>query len=326
MIDVISSCLPEARVSNEELARLVEGWTDEKIFQKTGIRTRAVVGEGECASDLACGAAQKILTPSDRNDVDFLLFCTQSPDYPLPTSACLLQHRLGLRTDCGALDYNLGCSGYVYGLALAQGLIDAAVARTVLLLNADTYSRYLNVGDIATRSIFGDAGTATMIRADSKQRVHSFVLGTDGSGAENLIYRKGGGRSCVGLGQTLAGSPGDEWLRMNGPEIFNFTLKRVPELVSKVLAKADLNLDDVDYFVFHQANRFMLEHLRRKIGIPEDRFAIELEFCGNTVSASIPIALEAAVASGRIQSGMKVMLVGFGVGLSWGGCILEWNR
>ena len=326
MIETISSCFPETRVGNEELAGLGDGWTAEKIFQKTGIRTRAVVAEGECASDLAFGAAEKVLTASERNEIDFLLLCTQSPDYPLPTTACLLQHRLGLRTDCGALDFNLGCSGYVYGLAVAQGLIEAAVARSILLLNADTYSRFLNAGDIATLSIFGDAGTATLIRADSKQRVHSFVLGTDGSGAENLIHRKGGGRSCLRDGQALGGAPGDEWLRMNGPEIFNFTLKRVPELVSKVLAKAKLDRDDVDYFVFHQANRFMLEHLRRKLGIPEDRFAIELESCGNTVSASIPIALEAALAAGRIQSGMKVMLVGFGVGLSWGGCILEWNR
>lgn len=330
MIYKIAVHFPSRVVDNDELARVYSEWSAEKIYEKTGIRRRHVVQENECASDLAAAAAEKILLHYPRSEVDFLLLCTQSPDYVLPTTACILQHRLELPTACGAFDFNLGCSGYVYGLAITEGLIRGGLASNVLLLTADTYSRHIHPGDKSVRTIFGDAGAATLVSTRSRCRLHSFVLRTDGSGAEHLMIRTGGARhpqpepTPAVLDQS--GNVCDpNCLHMDGPEIFNFTLQSVPSLVNEVVRKAGLRLDEVDYFIFHQANAYMLEHLRRKLKIPQDRFAVCLEDCGNTVSASIPIALDAALRAGRIKAGMKILLAGFGVGLSWGGCMLEWN-
>jgi len=320
--------LPLNILGNDELARLYPDWTAEKIFEKTGIRERHVVLEGECASDLAFAAAERLFVGRAR-EADYLLFCTQTPDYLLPTTACVLQHRLGLPTTCAALDFNLGCSGYIYGLSLANSLLQSGAAQRVLLLTADTYSRLIHPQDKSTRTIFGDAGTATLLSKESGARLHSFVLGSDGSGADQLMVKAGGARfpQPNDLPTTTDDSgnvhaPG--CLYMNGPEIFNFTLKAVPKLVREVLEKAKLSLDEVDLVVFHQANAFMLEHLRRKLGIAPEKFVLHLELCGNTVSSTIPLALENAITTGRLKPGMKVLLAGFGVGYSWGGCILEW--
>lgn len=332
MIEKIGVQYGSKVLGNDELAALFPGWTSEKIFEKTGIRSRFIVGEGEFASDLAAGAAERALDGVDRSTIDFLIFCTQSPDYLLPTMACLLQNRLKLPTRCGAFDFNLGCSGYIYGLAIAHGLMAGGLAQKVLLLTADTYSRFIHPGDKSTRTIFGDAGAATVLSTNSPNRVHSFVLGTDGSGAEQLILRTGG---CKESRREVSGAPemdasgnvrDPNCLFMNGPEIFNFTLQAVPPLIEAILGKAGLKQEQVDYYIFHQANAFMLEFLRRKLKIPPDRFEVYLENCGNTVSSTIPIALQAAVEAGRVKPGMKILLAGFGVGLSWGGCILEWNR
>jgi 3-oxoacyl-[acyl-carrier-protein] synthase III len=331
VIDRIAIHFPDRVVDNEELAQLYPGWSADKIYEKTGIRQRHVVQDGECASDLAAAAAETILSQCDRAEVDFLLFCTQSPDYLLPTTACLLQQRLKLSTRCGAFDFNLGCSGYVYGLAIAQSLLQSGLATNLLLLVADTYSRHIHPGDKSVRTIFGDAGAATLLSTRSRRRLHSFVLRTDGSGAERLMIRTGGARHprVAAPATPILDESGNvrdpNCLYMDGPEIFNFTLQTVPSLVADVLAKAGLHLDEVDCFVFHQANLFMLEHLRRKLRVPRERFEVCLEHCGNTVSATIPIALDAALQAGRIKPGMKILLAGFGVGFSWGGCILEWT-
>jgi 3-oxoacyl-[acyl-carrier-protein] synthase-3 len=328
MITHIAGYLPPSVLSNDDLAKSYPDWPAEKIYEKTGIRERRVVQTGECASDLALAAAEKLL-PLGARGADHLLFCTQTPDYLLPTTACVLQHKLGLPTTCAALDFNLGCSGYVYGLALANSLLQSGAAHRVLLLTADTYTRLIHPQDKSTRTIFGDAGTATLLGRESEARLHSFVLGSDGSGAEQLMVKAGGARfprpddwpvTIDDSGNVHA--PG--CLYMNGPEIFNFTLKAVPRLVREVLDRAKLSLAEVDLVVFHQANAFMLEHLRRKLGIAPEKFVLHLEYCGNTVSSTIPLALEQAIVSGRLRRGMKVLLAGFGVGYSWGGCILEW--
>src|ERR1051325_11700803 len=308
MITDIATYLPERLVTNEALSAIFTEWTPDAIFQKTGIRQRHAVEPNQCASDLAVKAAEKLLAGRDRNSFDFVLFCTQTPDFPLPTTACLLQQRLGLPQRCGALDFNLGCSGYIYGLALGKSLLEARLAENLLLLNADTYTRLLDPQDRSTRPIFGDAGAATLLSRASNHRLHSFVFGTDGSGAADSRPAKR-----------------PECLFMNGPEIFNFTLKVVPQLIKDILARAQLQPEQIDLFVFHQANAYMLEHLRRKLKIPQARFELCLEDCGNTVSVTIPLALERDLKAGRIRPGMKILLAGFGVGLSWAGCILEWS-
>jgi len=302
-------------LDNEHFSRLFPAWTPEDILNKTGIRQRSIAAPDECASDMACQAAERLME-GHAAAVDSLIFCSQSQDYRLPATACLIHERLGLSSHCGAIDIGQGCSGYIYGLSLACGLIQSAQAANVLLLNADTYTRFLAPDDRSTRAIFGDGAAATLLSSTSASRLSGFTFGTDGKGAEYLMLKAGGCRHPE--------ADADPYIRMNGPEVFSFTLRVVPDLVEAVLQKSALALDDVDLFVFHQANLFMLEHLRKKLGIPSYKFFTHLEECGNTISASIPIALEAAISSGRLHPGQKVLLAGFGVGWSWGGCLLEW--
>jgi 3-oxoacyl-[acyl-carrier-protein] synthase-3 len=328
--------IPDKLVSNEDLAREFGDWDVQKIYDKTGINVRGVVREGECASDLGIAAAEKLFSSGavDRQQVDYLIFCTQSPDYFLPATACLIQDRLKLPTSCAAIDMNQGCSGFIYGLSLAKGLIESGVATNVLLITADTYTRYIHPADRSVRTIFGDAAAATWISAvdSAEPLIGPFLLGTDGSGAQNLIVPAGGARMPVtdalreGKGDEAGNTRSSANLYMNGPEIFTFTLKQVPAAVRGLLLKAQLEMEAVDYFVFHQANRFMLEQLRKKIGIPANKFCIHLDSVGNTVSSTIPIALEAATTSGTIPVDSRVMLVGFGVGYSWGATMVKTCR
>ncbi len=323
--------LPTKTQTNEELATLYPGWTAEKIFAKTGIASRHVSSEGETAVDLAERAAKKLFEEKgvDPASIDTLLLCTQSPDYQLPTSACILQDRLGIPTSAGALDFNLGCSGYVYGLSLAKGLVAGGIAKRVLLLTAETYSKHIHPMDKSVRTIFGDAATATLIDAAAAEKIGAFVFGTDGSGAKHLMIPTGGARAPFDANaEEMTDASGNTRTRnhlfMDGMEIFNFTLKIVPPTLDEVLAKNGLAREDVGLYVFHQANKFMLDTLRKSNLLPRDKFYVNMADIGNTVSSSIPIALARAEAEGKLQPGMKVVLIGFGVGLSWGATVLTW--
>ncbi len=325
--------LPDRMLSTAELAAEFPGWSVGKIDAKTGIACRHIAGLGECASDLAAAAAQKLFASGACGpaDIDYVLLCTQSPDHFLPTTACLLQDRLGIPTTAGALDFNLGCSGFVYGLGLGEGLISSGQASRVLLLTAETYSKFLNPRDRSVRTIFGDAAAATLLTATESPtpRLGPFVYGTDGAGGPNLMVPAGGMR-CPHSEATAQEAEDDQGnvraadnLFMNGPEIFNFTLTVVPDSVNRLLEKAGLSLDQVDLFVFHQANRYMLDHLRKRLRIPPEKFILAMSDCGNTVSSTIPIALKHAAANGQLAKDSLVMLVGFGVGYSWGAAMLR---
>jgi len=324
-IRAITTHLPATVLDNATLAAQFPAWPAAKIEAKTGIRARRIAAADETAADLAVSAGQRLFADYgiQPSEIDFLLYCTQSPDQPLPTTACSIHRRLCLPVSCGALDFNLGCSGFVYGLGLAQGLIAGGQARQVLLLTSDTYTKYLHPEDHGTRTIFGDGAAATVVVACDEACIGPFVYGTDGGGHPHLIVEQGGARAAT-AGFT-GGSPRPCHLYMNGPEIFNFTLSAVPEAVAAILTKAGLSLADIDVAVFHQANQFMLEHLRAKIGIPKDRFVVSMAETGNTVSATIPLALQAAAASGMLGAGKRVLVVGFGVGYSWGAAILRWT-
>ena len=332
-IKAVTSYLPPGRLTNEQLAEEFGDWDAAKILEKTGIAVRRVAAPDECASDLGVGAARRLFDGGAcaPRDIDFLLFCTQSPDYFLPTTACLMQERLGLRADCGALDFNQGCSGYVYGLALAKGLVESGAAGRVLLVTAETYSKFINPRDRGVRTIFGDGAAATLVCGveSEEELLGPFVFGTDGRGACNLVVPSGGARRAGAPGAVVAsGGEGEEWrtgrdLFMNGPEIFNFTLQTVPRAVAALLDKGGVAQEDVDLFVLHQANKFMLERLRAKMKIPADKFWIEMEACGNTVSSTIPIALEAAEGRGLLRPGSRAALVGFGVGYSWAAALMR---
>lgn len=329
-ISAISYYLPEGELTNSSINEQFPEWGIEKIAQKTGIYTRHIAQDNEYASDLAVKAAIKLFEEFkiDKSAIDYILYCTQSPDYFLPTTACLIQNRLELPTGIGALDFNLGCSGFVYGVGLAKGLIASKSAKNVLLITAETYSKFVHPKDKSNLTLFGDAAAATLITSsEGPFKIGNFVYGTDGSGAENLIVKNGGLRNRFSSGNDEYAEEGfkrnDDNLYMNGPAIFQFTSQAVPLLVAKTLSANQLEKDAVDMFIFHQANRFMLDYIRKKIGIPEEKFFYYLEDCGNTVSSTIPIALKAAFDKKIVGSTSKVLLAGFGVGYSWAGCILN---
>jgi 3-oxoacyl-[acyl-carrier-protein] synthase-3 len=332
-ISAIEYFLPEKVVSTSDLSVEFPDWSVEKIDEKTGIQFRHVAGPEECASDLAVNAAEQLFASGacDRESIDFILLCTQSPDYFLPTTACILQDRLGIPTTAGALDFNLGCSGFVYGLGLAQGLISSGQASNILLITAETYSKFIHPRDRSVRTIFGDAAAATLVKAVSSDSalIGPFIYGTDGSGGPNLIVPTGGMRRprTEQTGLPIRDESGNvrsmDNLFMNVVEIFNFTLSSVSQTFDRLLEKASLSMGDIDLFVFHQANRYMLEHLRNRIEIPEEKFVIAMSHCGNTVSSTIPIALKHAACEGRITNHSMVMLVGFGVGYSSAATLLR---
>ena len=330
----IAYFLPEGELSNAQLVAEYPDWTVEKIQEKTGIWNRHIAAKDECASDLGVAACQTLFAQGRcrPEDIDFLLFCTQSPDYFLPTTACLMQNRLGLPLHCGALDFNLGCSGYIYGLGLAKGLIETGQAKNILLVTAETYSKHIHPGDKSVRTLFGDAAAATLVSvADGEPSIGPFVYGTDGRGGKNLIVQTGAMRRerTKATSDPAIDDQGnlraEDNLFMEGPEIFTFTLKAVPALVEQTLQNAGMKIGDVDFFVFHQANQYMLESLRRKIKIPKEKFVFAFGSCGNTVSSTIPIALADMLTAETLKPGHKLMLVGFGVGYSWGATIVHWN-
>ncbi len=329
-IGPISVHFPERLETNEHLQAEFPDWDLELIEQKTGIRGRYLAAPGETASDLAIAASEKLFAEHgvDRDSVDFVLLCTQTPDYPLPTTACLIQHKLGLRESCGALDFNLGCSGFVYGMAMAEGLVRSGAARNILLLTAETYSKYIDADDRSLRTIFGDAAAATLIQASDSPGVSAFQFGTDGSGADTLLVADGGARTGEDVLKPRHRKRWKSRLYMDGPSLLNFTVVAVPKLIEQVLELANLKADQVDLYLLHQATRKMLEQLQTRLKLDDERLPIRLAHCGNTVSCTLPILISDLRQEGKIVPGSNTLLIGFGVGWSWAGCVWTetWNR
>lgn len=328
-IKAISYYLPERVVDNKELLREFPEWSVDKVAAKVGVNSRHLAASEETAGDMAEKAARRLFEEYHVHpaEIDFLMLCTQSPDYFLPSTACILQDRLGIPTTAGAFDFNLGCSGCVYGMAMAKGLISAGIARNVLLLTAETYNKYLHPSDKSNRSIFGDGAAACLISTDGFAEIGDFSLGTDGSGYKHLIVATGAARQKTATGKETMDDDGhvrrDDYLYMDGSAIFNFTLDAVPEMMKDILAKNGVEKEKVDYYVFHQANKFMLNTIRKVCVLPKDQFYVNLEETGNTVSSTVLIGLKECIDRGVIHEGMRVMVAGFGVGLSWGGTILS---
>ena len=326
-IKAISYYLPEKVVTNEDLVREFPEWTVDKIASKIGVSERHIAADNETAGDMAVKAAQSLFEEYGiaRETIDFVILCTQSPDYFLPSTACIIQHKLGLPTSCGAFDINLGCSGYEYGLAIAKGFVLGGIAKNILLITSETYNKHIHPSDKGNRTIFGDAAAATLVSDHGFAEIGEFVLGTDGKGADCLIHYTGGWRhiekrndlEIVEDGSTIS----SDYLFMDGKAIFDFTANAVPAMIDDVLKKSNNKLVDMDLFVFHQANRYMINYLRKMIGIDSEKFYICLEKVGNTVSSTIPIALKEAQKEDKLHG--KVLLAGFGVGLSFGATIIE---
>lgn len=294
----------------------------------SGVETRRRAAEGETASDLAVKAAQQLFKENNINptDIDFLMFCTQSPDYFMPSTSCVIQDRLGLPTTAGAFGIDLGCSGFVYGLAIADSLVNSGLAKSVLLLTADTISKYLHPQD-KNRLLFGDAATATLVAQDGIAEIGKFERGTDGSGFEHIIIRNGANRQRQMTGEEWTDASGNvhraDHFDMDGEAVFNFTVERIPSLISGCLEKNGISQEQVDYYVFHQANKFMLNTLRKLNKLPKEQFFVDLSDTGNTTSSSVPIGLCKSLKNGSVHGGMNVMIAGFGVGLSWASTILK---
>ncbi len=328
----VTTYLPDFILDNKKLASQFPEWNIDKIYEKTGIHKRHIAADDESCSDMAVKAAEKLFLTKEilKEDIDYLLLCTQSPDYLLPTTACLVQSKLGLPVSCGALDFNLGCSGYVYGLSLAKGLIETNQAKNVLLITSELYSRYLSKEDKSVRTLFGDAATATLIKDDKTkpEQIGPFIFGTDGKGAKNLIVPDGGSKSPISSSSNKIETDkannkrAPKNLFMNGAEILTFTLNTVPASVYKLLSKVNIKIDDINYIILHQANKFMLDKLRKKLKVTTEKFLVSFEEYGNTVSSSIPLGLAKVVSENKIKKGDKIMLVGFGVGYSWAATII----
>ncbi|MBS0210787.1 MAG: ketoacyl-ACP synthase III [Planctomycetes bacterium] len=326
----ISIHLPVKVENNNQLRAEHPDWNMDLIEVKTGILERHIAAPDETAADLGVAAAEKLFAEHqiDRSSIDFLLLCTQTPDYPLPTTACLMQNRLGLKTSTGALDFNLGCSGFVYGLGLADGLIRGGGAKRVLLVTAETYSKYIRSDDRSLRTIFGDGAAATLIEAGTEPTLAGFAYGTDGSGADMLLVNSGGARPSA---QALKPRKRPRWtspLFMDGPALVDFTLQRIPGLIDNILSATNLQREQVDLFLLHQATYHLLNQLAESLKLDEAKMPRVLAQYGNTVSSTLPIMIHDLRAAGRIKPGLRSMLIGYGVGLSWAGCMWteSWSR
>lgn len=319
--------LPEEVVTNDLLESELGGEI-ELVAKSAGVDSRRKASEGETASDLAVKAAEKLFVEKaiKPESIDFLLYCTQSPDYFMPSTSCVIQNRLGIPTTAGAFGYDLGCSGYVYGLAIANSFVESGLAKNVLLLTADTITKYMHPQD-KNRLLFGDAASATIISTEGMAEIGKFEKGTDGSGFEHIIIRNGGNRHRELTGKCLVDENGNKHYEdnfdMNGEAVFSFTIERIPQLITSCLEKNQIEKEAVDYYVFHQANRYMLNTLRKINKLPKDGFFVDLSDTGNTTSTTVPIGLVKSLGNGNIHKDMNVMVAGFGIGLSWAATILK---
>lgn len=323
-IRAISSYLPAQIENNSEIV-------DARFIKKIGVQSRHLATKDEAAGDLAFNAAEKLFAEYDidRDATDFILLCTQHPDHLGPHTSAHLQHRLGLKKSVGTMDISLGCSGYVYGLAVAKGLIETGLAKKVLFITSSVYTKYINAKDKATRPLFGDGATATWLEGGDTEGLKAFVFGSDGSRYDKLIIPVGGSRFMPRDNPEVFATDKNNNYRsnyeifMDGMAITYFTLREVPPLVDNVLNAAELTRADLDYCIFHQANKFMMTYLRDKAGLNDVPFHNDISTTGNLVSGSVPLAIEQVVKNFGAEKLKRVMLAGYGVGLSWAGCIAD---
>jgi len=325
--------VPENKLTHAALIDRFGEDTMRKVAESAGVLERRVTANGECASDLAFRAATDLLEHHKipRNSIDLILFASQTPDYLLPTTACLLQDRLGLPNRCAAFDINLGCSQYVYSLAVGYSMIEAGLARRALLLTGDTVSRILHPMDRAVVPLFGDAGTATLLeKSEPGTGFLRFNLGTDGKGGQFLIWPTSGLRKprTPDTAQEITDKNGNvrrgDDMFMDGAAIFMFTLKIVPKLIEELVTESGLKMSDVDLFVFHQASEMIVESSAKKLKIPPSKLHYKLHDVGNSGGSTVGVALTDAWLKDRIKPGMTVVLSAFGVGLSWAGALIRW--
>jgi 3-oxoacyl-[acyl-carrier-protein] synthase III len=333
-IHSIACALPATAVSNADLDRANPGWAMDLVAKRSGIDSRYYVAPGETAFDLSVRACDALFEQSDAGieNVDAILYCTHYPDYPMPGNAHLLHRHLGLGDDVLVFDYRLACSGFVYGLAFADAFVRAGMASEVLLVTVETPSQGTNRGDRAVRALFGDGAAVTYLSANdaSGGRIVAHELCAHGKGFDYAYVPAGGVRNPPGDETKVETKDASgnvrtpEDVHIKGPELWGFVNSVVPGHVEAFLAKHSLSLDDIDLCVFHQASRLVLESLAKALSIPPDKMYVHMKDAGNLSSASIPFALRAALGEGRIKPGDRVLLSGFGSGISYGSAIVEY--
>ncbi len=323
LIDV-EYCLPDQVVSNSSLHSKFPEWNVDQTAKRTGVFERRIARYDETAYDLALIAAHKLIGkyPSLQNKVDAIIFCTQSPDYLMPSNAFLLQRDLGLKNELLAFDYSLACSGYIYGLLMASSFISTGVAKNVLLVTADTYSKHIAEDDRSTRMLFGDGASASWIGIANQCEVEplmnsfeDFQCASDGKGWDKFIIKSGGSRQPVSASGELGYN---DKIAMNGLQVLNLVNDKVTRQVLELLQRNQLDVEQIDQFFFHQASALALDSLRRKLKIDPERAFSNLGNVGNTVSSSIPILIKDYFSQDSLTRGSKLVLCGFGVGYSWG--------
>jgi 3-oxoacyl-[acyl-carrier-protein] synthase-3 len=328
----VSACVPRTIVENKNLPVFT---TEEagKFIASTGVERRRVAGNDTCTSDLCYYAGEKLLSDLgwDKNDIDCIIFVSQTPDYDLPATSCLLQKRLGLKNEVMALDISSGCSGWIYGLNVISAMLSSGNLKRGLLLVGDTILKTCSREDKSTYPLFGDAGTATAIEFEKGKKGFKFHLANDGSGHETIIIYDGGYRNLISDSSFIIKEyePGIKrnklQLAMDGMNVFSFGMKRAPESVNQLMSHFNIPRDQVDYFVFHQANKFLNENIRKKLNLSEEKVPYSLKDFGNTSSASIPLTL--LLKSKELAHFKRnIIACGFGVGLSWGSVFMTTDR
>lgn len=320
-ISAIGTCVPQRRFDNVLDTKQFAEEEVKKVVALAGVKSRRLAGDSICSSDLCTAAADKILNSLgwERHSVGALIMVTQSPDYLLPSTACVVHERLGLSDECAAFDLGLGCSGYPYGLWLGAMMINTGEIQRVLVLHGETPSRFSDESDRSVSLLFGDTGSATALEAPGPAVSGNwfFKLHSDGAGFNDMIIEAGGFRN------RFSDDPKKYCVRMNGASIFNFTIKRVPPLVTDTLEYSGTRLDEVDYYIFHQSNQFIIKHLIKKLKIPDGKVPLTLAEFGNTGGSSIPLTITKGDLVRPKDRSLKMMLLGYGVGLSWASALID---
>ena len=330
-IEKVALHFPDKTFTNEDFFKIFEGERDNKTWEKLGIENRHIIGDDEIASDLGFKAAEKLLDqyPDLKEKIDFVIFCAGELDHYTPTTAGILQARLGLTNKCGCIDVQQGCSGFTFFLTHALGLISIKAASNVLVIVASALTRQVHKDDKANRFIFGDAATAFVVEDAPGSKFHSFRFGNDGAKKDRIIIQDGAYRNPIRKDSysSFTNTFGEEqipaYFYQNGAGVFRFTLDRVPKLISSMLEENNLEKEDIDLYLLHQPNTFMVECLTKIAKLPNDKVVVDVKDYGNTVSCSIPIIIHNLYKEEKIKPGMKILIAAFGTGLSWSGCIWE---
>lgn len=318
-IKIIETALPKNNIKISFLKKKNPNWDIKKIIAKTGIEKIWYTKKNQTALDLAFEASKKVLKKTNKKSIDTLIYVTQSPEYFLPTTACILQHKLGLNNNVKAFDINLGCSGFVYALFLASSLVQNNLSKNILIVCADTYSKYIDNSDRTNKTIFSDGASASLVSRSKNKYFGNFLMGTDGSGFKDLIVENGASKSGFSNKKKIK-------LFMNGAKIYMFTIANIPKNVEKLLKQSKIKKKDIKMFFFHQGSKVILNSLKNSLKLKEEQLYNNLRFLGNTVSSTIPFSLKQASKEKKIKNNDLLVLSGFGVGLSWGSCVVKWNN